>query len=100
MPGLEIADLDRPEERADVGLDAFFDDVGSRLLLSLEVYDILGKKIIASNTFDLRGRGLAGFDVADEIIWVWLLWNDGPSHGVEAALVLINVELPVAIEIS
>ncbi len=30
--------------------------------------------------------------------WVWLLWNDGPS-GVEAALVLLDVEFPVAIKI-
>jgi len=31
--------------------------------------------------------------------WVWLLWNDGPG-GVETALVLIDVELPVTIKIS
>lgn len=31
--------------------------------------------------------------------WVWLLWNDGPG-GVEAALVLVDVELPVGIEVS
>ncbi len=30
--------------------------------------------------------------------WVWLLWNDGPG-GVEAALVLLDVEFPVAIKI-
>jgi RNA polymerase alpha subunit len=32
-------------------------------------------------------------------IWVWLLWNDGPGDWVKAALVLLDVELPVAIKI-
>lgn len=35
---------------------------------------------------------------AGYFIRVWLLWNDGPS-GVEAALVLLDVEFPVAIKI-
>jgi len=34
-----------------------------------------------------------------QMIWVWLLWNDGPV-GVEAALVPFDVELPVGIEVS
>jgi len=33
------------------------------------------------------------------MIWVWLLWNDGPG-GVKTALVLFDVELPVGIEVS
>jgi hypothetical protein len=33
------------------------------------------------------------------LIWVWLLWNNGPHAGVKAALVLIDVELPLAIKI-
>ena len=37
-------------------------------------------------------------DFAD-LIWVWLLWNDGPG-GVKTALVLFDVELPVGIEVS
>jgi len=31
---------------------------------------------------------------------VWLLWNDAPGDGIKAALVLIDVELPVAIKIA
>jgi len=37
--------------------------------------------------------------IPGEIRWVWLLWNDGPG-GVEAALVLCDMEFPVGIEIS
>jgi hypothetical protein len=36
----------------------------------------------------------------EENIWVWLLWNDGPGGRVQATLVLIDVELPVAIKVS
>ena len=43
---------------------------------------------------DLQGRA-GGL----KIYWVWLLWNDGPG-GVEAALVLFDVEFPVGIEVS
>src|ERR1022692_3912848 len=30
-----------------------------------------------------------------EMIWVWLLWNDAPGGGIEAFLILVDVELPV-----
>ena len=33
-----------------------------------------------------------------EIKWVWLLWNDAPD-GIQASLVLFDVELPVGIKI-
>src|ERR1035437_5820181 len=32
--------------------------------------------------------------------WVWLLWNDGPGNWVWAALILVDVELPVTIKIA
>src|ERR1035437_10027627 len=35
-----------------------------------------------------------------DIIWVWLLWNDAPGGGIEAFLILVDVELPVLIEVA
>ena len=54
----------------------------------------------------LLGDEMNGYEAEEtvqsvaEIIRVWLLWNDAPDAWVEAALVLLNVELPVAVKIS
>src|ERR1022692_3587203 len=34
------------------------------------------------------------------MIRVWLLWNDAPGGGIEAFLILVDVELPVLIEVA
>ena len=36
----------------------------------------------------------------DEMSWVWLLWNDAPDGRVETPLVLLDVELPIEIEVA
>ena len=56
---------------------------------------------LLAHPFDPRSLRIEGepLPIAFQIYWVWLLWNDGPGW-VEAALVLLDVELPVGIEVS
>jgi hypothetical protein len=50
--------------------------------------------------FTLSGQmGQESVAELEQLIRVWLLWNHGP-RGVEAALVLSDVEFPVGIEVS
>lgn len=44
-------------------------------------------------------RDIGAFAAEALLNWVWQLWNHGPG-GVEAALVLFDVEFPVGIEVS
>jgi len=36
----------------------------------------------------------------DELNRVWLLWNDAPAGGIKPSLILFDVELPIAVEVS
>ena len=48
----------------------------------------------------LKEARLKGSACWEDINWVWLLWNDAPDGRVETPLVLLDVELPIEIEVA
>jgi len=86
--------VDTPEGSLDIAYESRAGDMFARF-----VQDGFGIIMTANINTSRLLISLAEKCGKREMNWVWLLWNDGPG-GVETALVLIDVELPVTIKIS
>src|SRR5580658_6309967 len=66
--GLELGNLSCAEEWPHVGFDAPFNDVGGRLVLRLQMSDVLGQEFAACHSFNTGCRDPSCADIRNEQI--------------------------------